>query len=79
MAHDRAALERARNLHPKTGEERPYMTTGPEDVCSAYRGSRCGNGFPTNPGCIGKSYLPTCMDEDRCADLYPETGAPCVH
>lgn len=78
MACDPAALERARTLYPKTGDERPYATTPPENICSAYRGAECSNGFPTNPGCIGKRYLPVCMDEYLCGELFPETGAPAV-
>ena len=76
--YDAAALERARSLYPKSGDERPYATTQPENICSAYRGARCSNGFPTNPGCIGKQYLPVCLDEDMCGNLYPKIGTPVV-
>ena len=47
-------------------------------------GGKCKHGFPVNPGCSpwpgrnGQWFhpMPACVNEELCARLWPDTGAP---
>lgn len=61
--------------------DQPKPSDSAIERCAAYRNGICTNGFPTDAICVGfggPSAVPFCMDEQRTARLFPNTGAPKV-